>query len=36
MVHLRLTRPDWLACGGPQVQISGFEPCRVLFGLTAG
>jgi RimJ/RimL family protein N-acetyltransferase len=34
MVHLRLIRSDWLARGGHQVQISGFEPCRVLFGLT--
>jgi RimJ/RimL family protein N-acetyltransferase len=36
MVHLRLTRSDWLARGSLGVRISGFEPCRVLFGLTAG
>jgi RimJ/RimL family protein N-acetyltransferase len=36
MVHLRLTRSDWLARASPGVRISGFEPCRVLFGLTSG
>jgi RimJ/RimL family protein N-acetyltransferase len=36
MMHLRLLRADWLASdAGGQVQISGFEPCRPLFGLTA-
>jgi len=34
MVHLRLTRADWLAGGmADQVTVSGFEPCRPLFGL---
>jgi len=34
MVHLRLTREDWLARSDrPAVEISGFEPCRPLFGL---
>ncbi len=34
MVHLRLTRADWLAGGAAdRVGISGFEPCRPLFGL---
>ena len=36
MVHLRLTRSDWLARGRSEVLISGFEPCRLLFGLTPG
>jgi RimJ/RimL family protein N-acetyltransferase len=37
LVHLRLLRADWLASGAPdQVQITGFEPCRPLFGLPAG
>jgi RimJ/RimL family protein N-acetyltransferase len=36
MMHLRLPRADWLASeAAGQVQISGFEPCRPLFGLTA-
>jgi RimJ/RimL family protein N-acetyltransferase len=36
MVHMRLLRADWLASGaGGQIQISGFEPCKPLFGLTA-
>jgi RimJ/RimL family protein N-acetyltransferase len=34
MVHLRLTREDWLArTDRPPVEIAGFEPCRPLFGL---
>ncbi len=34
MVHLRLTRADWLARPDrPAVTVSGFEPCRPLFGL---
>jgi len=34
MIHLRLTREDWLARSDrPAVEISGFEPCRPLFGL---
>ncbi|MDP9240018.1 MAG: GNAT family N-acetyltransferase [Actinomycetota bacterium] len=34
MVHLRLTRDDWLAGGfADQVNVTGFEPCRPLFGL---
>jgi RimJ/RimL family protein N-acetyltransferase len=34
MVHLRLTRADWLAAGRAEdVTIEGFEPCRPLFGL---
>ena len=34
MVHLRLTREDWLASGaGDSVQISGFEACRPYFGV---
>ena len=36
MVYLRLSRADWAAAGGGKdVQIDGFEPGRVLFGLTA-
>jgi RimJ/RimL family protein N-acetyltransferase len=36
MLHMRLPRADWLARrAGPPVQISGFEACRPLFGLTA-
>src|SRR6266568_2399716 len=36
MVHMRLQRADWLARGSAsQIQISGFEACRPLFGLTA-
>lgn len=32
--HLRLLRADWLASGaGDRVQITGFGPCRPLFGL---
>jgi RimJ/RimL family protein N-acetyltransferase len=34
MVHLRLSRADWLARSDrPPVEIAGFEPCRPLFGL---
>ena len=34
MVHLRLRREDWLAADlGAGVEISGFEPCRFLFGV---
>ena len=34
MVHLRLTREDWLASGrGDGVQIGGFEACRPYFGV---
>ena len=34
MVHLRLPRADWLAADlGRDVAISGFDPCRFLFGL---
>jgi RimJ/RimL family protein N-acetyltransferase len=34
MVHLRLTRQDWLQrAAGSAVSIDGFEPCRPLFGL---
>jgi RimJ/RimL family protein N-acetyltransferase len=34
MLHMRLLRADWLASGAAeQVQISGFEACRSLFGL---
>jgi RimJ/RimL family protein N-acetyltransferase len=33
-LHVLLKRADWLASGaGDQVTISGFEPCRPLFGL---
>jgi RimJ/RimL family protein N-acetyltransferase len=36
MVHMRLQRADWLARGSAgRFQISGFEACRPLFGLTA-
>ena len=34
MVHMRLPRAAWLASGlGDGVRITGFEPCRPLFGL---
>jgi RimJ/RimL family protein N-acetyltransferase len=34
LVHLRLPRAGWLASGrGDRVRITGFEPCRPLFGL---
>lgn len=34
LVHLRLTREDWVASGrAGQVDIAGFEACRPLFGL---
>lgn len=36
LLHLRLKRADWLAAGtGSGIQVSGFEPCRPLFGLAA-
>jgi RimJ/RimL family protein N-acetyltransferase len=36
LVHLRLTRDDWLAGGRADgVTIEGFEPCRPFFGVTA-
>ncbi len=36
MIHLRLTREDWLSSGrGADVMISGFDPCRPYFGLDA-
>jgi hypothetical protein len=33
MVHLRLTRADWLATPHPPITISGFPPCAPFFGL---
>ncbi|HZW45789.1 MAG TPA: GNAT family protein [Dermatophilaceae bacterium] len=34
MIHLRLTREDWLFSGaGDGVQITGFEACRPYFGV---
>jgi RimJ/RimL family protein N-acetyltransferase len=34
MVHLRLTRGDWISSGaGDRVEISGFEACRPYFGV---
>jgi RimJ/RimL family protein N-acetyltransferase len=34
LVHLRMTREQWLATGaGDDVTIEGFEPCRPYFGL---
>jgi RimJ/RimL family protein N-acetyltransferase len=34
MVHLRLSRADWEASGQAEsIEISGFAPCRPLFGL---
>ena len=34
MVHMRLTRADWLAgAAADPVAITGFEPCRALFAL---
>ena len=37
MVHLRLTREDWLAGPGAvaaeRIEVEGFEACRPLFGL---
>lgn len=33
MVHLRLTRADWLAVQRPVVAISGWDPCPPYFGL---
>src|SRR5262249_10264701 len=36
MVHLRLRRADWLATGaGHGITVTGFDPCRPLFGLPA-
>jgi RimJ/RimL family protein N-acetyltransferase len=36
LAHLRLLRADWLASGiGDQVEITGFDACRPLFGLPA-
>ena len=36
MKHMRLLRADWLASGiGANVEITGFGPCRPLFGLPA-
>lgn len=36
MVHLRLTRADWLASAAKHVSITGFDRCRPLFGLADG
>lgn len=37
LTHLLLTRDAWLASGlGAEVEIDGFEPCRLLFGLPRG
>jgi RimJ/RimL family protein N-acetyltransferase len=34
MVHLRLTRSDWLANDlGRDIQVTGVDPCRFLFGM---
>jgi len=34
MVHLRMKRDEWLASGqGADIEITGFDPCRPLFGL---
>ena len=34
LLHLRMPRADWLASGlADGVRITGFEPCRALFGL---
>lgn len=34
LLHMRLPRADWLASGlADGVRITGFEPCRPLFGL---
>ncbi len=34
LVHLRMTRDQWLATGiQSHVEIEGFEPCRTFFGL---
>jgi RimJ/RimL family protein N-acetyltransferase len=34
MVHMRLTRADWLASGaGDDIRIFGFDACRFLFGM---
>lgn len=34
LVHLRMTRAQWLETGSPDVTIEGFEPCRPFFGMT--
>ena len=37
LVHLRLTRADWLAAGGaPDVRVEGVEAARPLFGPSSG
>jgi RimJ/RimL family protein N-acetyltransferase len=37
MVHLRMLRQDWLASGqDADIEITGFDPCRPLFGLPLG
>jgi RimJ/RimL family protein N-acetyltransferase len=37
LVHLRLTQAEWQQSGAAEaVTISGFDPCRFLFGLTSG
>ena len=34
LVHLRMTRTDWLAAGaGHEVRVSGLDACRPLFGI---
>ncbi|HET7018764.1 MAG TPA: GNAT family protein [Streptosporangiaceae bacterium] len=34
MVHLRMKREEWLASGqAADIEITGFDPCRPLFGL---
>jgi RimJ/RimL family protein N-acetyltransferase len=33
MVHLRLTRDDWVARPRPGVEVTGLAPCLPLFGL---
>ena len=33
MVHLRMTRADWMSRARPPVTIEGFGPCRPYFGL---
>ena len=34
MIHLRLPRSDWLGADlGRDIEISGFDPCRFLFGM---
>ena len=37
MVHMRMLRADWLASdAAADINITGFEACRYLFGLTTG